>query len=157
MKLKLNGWDLNMVFSACHFLAEHDKCSRLHGHNYGVHLTVKGEVGHNGIIMDFVVLKKALKAVIDDLDHRVLLPGNSKVTRVEIEGDQVIADSGSKHYSFPLEDVVILDLDAVSAEMLAHFILRRFLAISELPENVSAIGVGVDEGKGQGAWTWEKL
>ncbi|MCK4758281.1 MAG: 6-pyruvoyl tetrahydropterin synthase family protein [Thermoplasmata archaeon] len=157
MKLKLNGWDLNMVFSSCHFLAEHDKCSRLHGHNYGVHLTVKGDTGPDGIIMDFVILKKAVKAVIEDLDHRVLLPGNSKVTRVVVDGDQVTADSGNKHYSFPLEDVVILDLDAVSAEMLAHFILQRLLNSLELPPNVQAIGVGVDEGKGQGAWIWQKL
>ena len=157
MKLKLNGWDLNLVFSSCHFLAEHDKCSRLHGHNYGVHLTLEGDVAENGLVMDFVVLKKALKEVIDDLDHRVLLPGNSKVTKVVVEGSQVVADSGSKHYSFPVEDVVILDLDAVSAEMLAYFILKRLLASLDLPENVHAIGIGIDEGKGQGAWVWEKL
>ena len=157
MKLKLDGWDLNMVFSSCHFLAEHDKCSRLHGHNYGVHLTLKGDVQDNVLVMDFVVLKKALKEVIEDLDHRVLLPGNSKITKVVVEGSQVVADSGSKHYSFPLEDVVILDLEAVSAEMLAYFILKRLMASLDLPDNVHAIGIGVDEGKGQGAWVWEKL
>ncbi len=157
MKLKLNGWDLNIVFSSCHFLAEHNKCSRLHGHNYGVHLTLEGDVDKTGLVMDFVVLKRALNEIIDDLDHKVMLPGNSPVTKVVIEGDQVTADSGAKHYSFPLEDVVILDLDAISAENLAYFILQRMKTIIDLPDNIHAIGIGVDEGKGQGAWIWEKL
>jgi 6-pyruvoyltetrahydropterin/6-carboxytetrahydropterin synthase len=151
MKLELNGWDLGLTFSACHFLPEHDKCCRLHGHNYGVHLCVDGDVGQDGIVFDFIVLKRAMRKVVSELDHHVLLPGNSQVMTLEIKEDHVVTSHGEKSYSFPLDDVVILDLKVVSTEMLASYILERILTMLELPPNVHKIEVGVDEGKGQGA------
>jgi len=58
-------------FSAAHFLSHYrGKCEKLHGHNYKVHLWVKGEnLDEGGMLADFSLLKKALKEAVAPLDH----------------------------------------------------------------------------------------
>ena len=58
-------------FSAAHFLSHYrGKCENLHGHNYRVRLWVRGgDLGEGGMLVDFSLLKKALKDVIARLDH----------------------------------------------------------------------------------------
>lgn len=58
-------------FAAAHFLRDyHGKCENLHGHNYKVFAHVEGkELDEGGMLLDFSVLKAALKKVIDTLDH----------------------------------------------------------------------------------------
>lgn len=157
MKLRLDGWELGITFSACHFLPGHQKCNRLHGHNYAVHLVLEGEPQEDGVVYDFVVLKKAMKDAAEGLDHCVLLPGNSKEVGIETDGEEVIVRYQDKRYIFPKEDVNVLDLEVVSAEMLADYVLNIICKKLEMTPNISGIGVGVDEGKGQGAWTWKGL
>ena len=58
-------------FSAAHLLSHYrGKCENLHGHNYKVRLWVQGtELNEGGMLADFSCLKKALKDVIEPLDH----------------------------------------------------------------------------------------
>jgi len=58
-------------FSAAHFLSHYrGKCEKLHGHNYKVRLWVRGEnLDEGGMLVDFSLLKKALKEAIAQLDH----------------------------------------------------------------------------------------
>ncbi|HCJ67350.1 MAG TPA: 6-carboxytetrahydropterin synthase QueD [Elusimicrobia bacterium] len=61
-------------FSAAHNLRNYKgKCENLHGHNYRVQVFIRGEkLDKNGLLADFVELKKALKKVLDKLDHQYL-------------------------------------------------------------------------------------
>ena len=62
-------------FSAGHALRHYEgKCERMHGHNFAVELTVEGSQLAAGteMLLDFKVLKKGLKIVLDALDHRLL-------------------------------------------------------------------------------------
>ena len=61
-------------FSAAHFLQDyHGKCERLHGHNYKVFAHAKGSrLDPGGMLLDFSELKKALRSVCEELDHRNL-------------------------------------------------------------------------------------
>lgn len=61
-------------FAAAHFLENfHGKCENLHGHNYRVRVTVRGEkLDAGGMLCDFGIMKKALKEVFGELDHRNL-------------------------------------------------------------------------------------
>jgi 6-pyruvoyltetrahydropterin/6-carboxytetrahydropterin synthase len=157
MKLKLNGWELGITFSACHFLPGHSKCNRLHGHNYTIHLEIDGEPQDNGVVYDFVDLKSRIKEIALELDHCVLMPGNSETVQVNVEANSVDVKYEDKSYSFPKEDVKILDIDVVSAEVLAAYVLERLSNSFENQTNLQRIGVGVDEGRGQGAWAWKEL
>ena len=68
MLLNIDGGYSGIRFSACHFIPRHEKCSRLHGHSYIVRLELEGDIGEEGMIMDFVVLKKKLKEIIEVQD-----------------------------------------------------------------------------------------
>ncbi len=61
-------------FSAAHFLRDYPgACERPHGHNWRVEVCVRGErLNEIGILMDFKDLKRFLKEVLEDLDHRDL-------------------------------------------------------------------------------------
>lgn len=58
-------------FAAAHFLRDyHGKCENLHGHNYKVFVHVQGrKLDSGGMLLDFSVLKSALKKVLAGLDH----------------------------------------------------------------------------------------
>ncbi len=60
------------TFSSAHFIPEHWKCGKIHGHNFRVEVEVEGEVKENGMVMDFLDLKKELKEVLKEFDHRLL-------------------------------------------------------------------------------------
>ncbi|MCR5621984.1 MAG: 6-carboxytetrahydropterin synthase QueD [Treponema sp.] len=62
------------AFSAAHFLQDyHGKCERLHGHNYKVFAHARGStLDEGGMLLDFSELKKALRTVCEELDHRNL-------------------------------------------------------------------------------------
>jgi len=62
------------VFPAGHSLRNyHGKCENVHGHNYRVCVTVRGQdVDDNGLLVDFAELKKLVRAVKDRLDHQYL-------------------------------------------------------------------------------------
>ncbi|MEJ2143151.1 MAG: 6-carboxytetrahydropterin synthase QueD [Gammaproteobacteria bacterium] len=58
-------------FAAAHYLREYEgECSRLHGHNWKVEVTVEASaLDKVGMGMDFKVIKKATKGLVDELDH----------------------------------------------------------------------------------------
>ncbi len=61
-------------FSSAHQLKGYrGKCEAVHGHNWKVEVEVGGEtLDEIGILVDFSVLKKILKSVVDPLDHVML-------------------------------------------------------------------------------------
>lgn len=58
-------------FSAAHQLNGYQgKCERLHGHNWLIEAVVGGEhLDDIGLLVDFHILKKELKIVLEKLDH----------------------------------------------------------------------------------------
>jgi 6-pyruvoyltetrahydropterin/6-carboxytetrahydropterin synthase len=156
MRLEVDGEHANIKFSACHFIAGHEKCGRLHGHTYIVSLKLFGDIGDNGMIMDFVLVKKALRAMAEELDHRVLIPSNSNKVKVTV-ADEVLVVAGCKRYMFPIEDVVLLDTMESSAEEMSRALLKRLLQMVSFPPNVKRVELGIHEELGQSAWSIEEL
>jgi len=58
-------------FAAAHYLKDyHGKCENLHGHNYRVLAYARGDaLDEGGMLLDFSILKQALKEVCRELDH----------------------------------------------------------------------------------------
>ena len=157
MYLEIDGGYSGIRFSACHFIPGHEKCSRLHGHSYIVRLRLEGDIGAEGMIMDFVVLKKALKAMIDELDHKTLLPTESKDVKLDVTDVSVEAVSCGKRYVFPREDVVLLEIPNTTAEEMSKLMTKRIVSEIEFPDNVKSVSIGLDEERGQTAWYTEAL
>jgi 6-pyruvoyltetrahydropterin/6-carboxytetrahydropterin synthase len=61
-------------FAAGHALRGYKgKCENLHGHNYKVQVTVAGErLNSIGLLMDFVDLRAAIRALADRFDHQFM-------------------------------------------------------------------------------------
>lgn len=66
----------SFTFEAAHFLPnvpEDHKCRRIHGHSFGVELTIEGPVDEEmGWVMDFSEVSKAFKPLYNVLDHHFL-------------------------------------------------------------------------------------
>ena len=61
-------------FSSAHNLRGYKgKCEELHGHNWRVEVVVKSqELDKIGLVIDFKELKKKLKSVLEEMDHKYL-------------------------------------------------------------------------------------
>ena len=61
-------------FAAAHYLRKsHGKCENPPGHNYRVKVYVSGtQLDEGGMLIDFSILKKHLKSVLEALDHHDL-------------------------------------------------------------------------------------
>ncbi len=63
----------NSFAAAHHLLNYNGECENQHGHNWIVEVTLRGEnLDKSGILMDFKVLKRELRTVLDKLDHKDL-------------------------------------------------------------------------------------
>ena len=109
-------------FSASHFLKEHFKCSRLHGHNYYVSVEVSDKLDDNYFVVDFMELNTKLKEIIEPMDHYVLIPTEAEDINLKKTQESVEVTTPTKRYVFPLEDVCFLPLPATTSELLAKYI-----------------------------------
>jgi len=69
-------YELKIVtqFAAAHQLREFKgECEKLHGHNWKIEIFVSAdEVGKDGLVIDFRLIKEAAKRVLGELDHEFL-------------------------------------------------------------------------------------
>lgn len=58
-------------FDAAHFLKNYQgKCAKIHGHTWEVEVKIQGkELDQIGMMVDFSILKKNLKEIVEKLDH----------------------------------------------------------------------------------------
>ena len=61
-------------FAAAHQLRDFKgQCEKLHGHNWKIEVHVTGkELGNDGLLIDFRLIKEATKMVLEELDHKFL-------------------------------------------------------------------------------------
>ena len=142
-------------FSACHFIPDHPKCGRLHGHTYAVSVRIEGSQAGE-FILDFEEIKNIVIDICDRLDHRILVANND--TRLTIaehyEHISIKIIRSCKHYLLPLEDVLLLPTPSVSAEDLCKYFLAEIssrIKQNGFAHNITSLHVRVDEGIGQGA------
>jgi len=149
----------DLVFSAGHFITlEGGQCERLHGHNYRVSAEVQGPLDQNHYVVDFVALRDALRAILDELDHRVLLPTQHPQIRVAADDREVTATFADRRWVFPRGNCALLPIPNTTAELLARHIglhLQEAL-IHRTGAQLSSIRVEVDECFGQSA-VWQAI
>lgn len=145
----------NFKFSAAHFLIFNDKdAERLHGHNYKVRIEVDcpPDQDDQGYFIDFNVLKKLIKARLDQWDEMVLLPQKHKDMKIKIEGPSMQVNFRERYYVFPKNEVVLLNITNTSVEQLSRLLAEDFLQMFQ-KMSISKLRVSVEESEGQGAWT----
>ena len=76
-----------LVFASAHFITfKGHQCESLHGHNYRVGIMVAGSLdAESFFVVDFSVLKRIVRKLVDQIDHKVLLPTeNTKLAYREV-------------------------------------------------------------------------
>ncbi len=147
-------------FCSGHFITyDGHQCETLHGHNYRASISLEGAVDKNFYVLNFVDVKRMMKRICDELDHRMLLPLHNDLIKLEQHEDSVSVRYKHRRFLFPREDVVLLPIPNTTAEMLAQYVCER--AIEELRkqgiQQLRAIEVEVEESIGQSATYREEL
>jgi 6-pyruvoyl-tetrahydropterin synthase len=148
-----------LKFAAAHFIAYPGFREPLHGHNYQVSVRIEADLGPDGYVLDFGLVKRVAKGLCDELDERVLLPEASDCLLVARLADavEVTTESGDR-FRFPTADVRLLPIAHSSAEELAAYLLARLrdaLRGEAGGRGLAALEVGVAEAPGQVAYCRE--
>src|SRR5687767_14848419 len=145
-----------LVFASAHFItfAGH-RCEGLHGHNYRARVTVEGDLNKESwFVFDFVILKRMMRKLCDEIDHLVLLPLESPRIQVVEEGETVrVSVDGNLRYVFPRKDCALLPVPNTTVEMLAEMLTTRLRAELESLDarGLTAIEMEIEENFGQSA------
>ncbi len=155
MQLEIDGWRLRLTFSAAHIMIGHERCGRLHGHDYAISIRLDGDPGTDGVIMDFGELKELVRGIAKELDHKFLVAKRHR--NVSIKGQLVTIRSSGSVYQMPLRDCAVLDVEQTSAEELARWVGKKLKPKLNKCDNLSCLHVKVEEGMGQSVWVSMKL
>ena len=148
-----------LKFSAAHFIAYKGFREPLHGHNYQVSVRVEADLGADGYVLDFGLVKRVAKAVCEELDQRIIVPERSDCLTIVVDAACVMMTTPEgDQFQFPRSDCVMLPIVHSSAEELAAFILGRLraaLATETGNRRLAVLEVGVAEAPGQVAYCHE--
>lgn len=161
-------------FNASHFVAYDQFRERLHGHNYRVGIYLEGStIGQtDGYVLDYGVVKQAVRAIGKEMNERVIVPMKSDVTRVsEVDvplpvvapSDGVSPPPSYPHvmlscqdgsvFLFPKSDALCLPISHSTTEELALYLYGRFVqrvgAAFLTSRGIDTVGVTVAEAEGQ--------
>lgn len=154
--VRVSGDELR--FSASHFITlGNGTCEPLHGHDFRVGAQVEGPLDENRWVVDFVALRRMLRAILDELDHRVLLPTAHPAICVEAGDREVEVRAADRRWVFPRSECRLLPVENTTAELIARHIGQALL--ERLAEDCGvrppAIEVEVEESPGYTAvWRW---
>jgi 6-pyruvoyltetrahydropterin/6-carboxytetrahydropterin synthase len=146
----------DLVFAAAHFITlPGHRCEALHGHNYRAGVEVEGDLEPEGwFVVDFAVVKRLLRELTAELDHKVLLPLENPTLTVTAEPTRVtVAADGAVRYVFPRADCVLLPVPNTTVEMLARYLAERVKqALRDAgARHLTALELEVEENFGQSA------
>ena len=145
-----------LVFASAHFItfAGH-RCETLHGHNYRASVVVEGALDpESWYVFDFVALKRIMRKLCDDIDHKVLLAVENPHLQISEQADSIaVAYDGKPRYMFPKRDCALLPIPNTTVEMLAEYLteLLRAALTGEGARGLTAIEMEVEENFGQSA------
>lgn len=127
------GGDGKFAFSAAHAGLHAGEFEPLHGHSFTVTLRLHGEPDETGMVCDFSDVKNALAQVIAPLKRRTLMPAAPPGGRCDREAGQVVIACGTKLYSLPAGDVVLLPVGNTTTEQIAAWMLDQVLPVLGKP------------------------
>ena len=146
----------DLVFAAAHFItfAGH-RCETLHGHNYRAAVLLDGTLDQESwYVVDFSAVKKIMRKLTAELDHKVLLPlENPRLQVTTRDGSVHVAYENTPRYVFPERDCALLPIPNTTVEMLATLLAQRLakeLAAAGA-KTVTALELEVEENFGQSA------
>lgn len=145
---------IRLRFYAAHMATYGGDLEPLHGHNYVVMAECHGPLTADSWVIDFGLVKRVLKDLCDELDHKFLLQRPSALLAVEERVDEYELRALGRRYVFPRSDVAALPIANSTAEEIARYFHGRFCAAlaAEGVANLTSVAIGVEEAPGQAGW-----
>lgn len=117
------------------------------GESWIVDVTLSGDLNDQSMVLDFGIVKKQIKAIIDDaVDHKLLLPAQCDSLRVTSNSDRqghefvdYLSDKASYFLQSPNEAFVSIETDNITTESVEKHLLD--VIIKELPSNVKGLEI----------------
>ncbi len=144
-----------LTFMAAHMATFRGEVEPLHGHNYAVLVECEGPPTADAWVIDFGHVKREMKALCDELDHKFLLQRPSALMEVRDQPESIeLLVQGERRYLFPRAEVLALPIANSTAEELARWLHERLCRrLQDLGvDNLTRVAVGVEEAPGQTGW-----
>ncbi|MCB0403967.1 MAG: 6-carboxytetrahydropterin synthase [Bdellovibrionales bacterium] len=151
-------------FSSAHMTLFADGSKEaLHGHNYTVRLDVVLSGSSLAQTISFSVFKDLLGPLCEAWDERILIATANTQTQCQKEGNSLEAVVCGKRYVFPSDEVVCLNVENITSELLASELAGRLVEalknsgywgkelVSGVANPIQGIELHVIETAGQGA------
>lgn len=122
-----------------------DKKRGFVGESYQVDVVLDGQLNEQSMILDFAVVKKQIKAIIDaEVDHKLLVPSTSPHCTVIGEAQRtqvnyVLEDKSTIQLKSPHQAYCLLETENITINFLETYLEQVIL--SKLPENVTGLSV----------------
>ena len=115
-------------FNCAHFVSFGNFREKLHGHSYTSGVRIWGSLGSNGYVMDFGIVKAALRNVCSELNEHMLIPKSSDTIRVDCnEKSCHVECADGSQFVFPNADCLVLPISCCTAEELSRYIWHCLL------------------------------
>lgn len=120
-----------------HRLPDHDGlCRNVHGHSYSLVVELEGEPDASGMIVDFDVVSRVVKPLIDELDHAFLVDTGDTVLM------DLLIDHSMKHVVIPypstVENICRMIAEHLTPVLATHPAITAFTLTVHETETASA-------------------
>jgi 6-pyruvoyltetrahydropterin/6-carboxytetrahydropterin synthase len=146
-------------FAAAHFtLFSATDRENLHGHNFQVTLDATAPIAADGLTFDYNILKKALKALCDELDEQVLMPTQSPYLDIEQDNQYTYIIFNGERIPFLARDLTLLPVRNITVEEMAQYFLEKLRDRPDISVlDINHLVLRCSSGEGQWATaTWQQ-
>ena len=115
------------------------------GESYQVDVILDGQLNEQSMILDFSLVKKQIKAIIDiEVDHKLLVPHAASCCTVNMEQqrtqvDYVLDDKSIIQLKCPHQAYCLLEGEAITTSLLETYLEQ--VVLLKLPENVTGLSI----------------
>jgi len=115
------------------------------GESYQVDVVLDGTLNEQSMLLDFSLVKKQIKAIIDaEVDHKLIVPKAAEQCTILLDADRtqvdyVLEDKSVIQLKSPHQAYCLLECDAITISVLEAYLEQVLLA--KLPENISGLSI----------------
>ncbi len=124
------------------------------GESWIVDVTLSGDLNDQSFVLDFGIVKKMIKSVLDDyMDHKLCVPTSPLRYNLKEEGESIefeysFGEGKFVYYKGPKESVVLVDTENIDPKRMTPLLIEAIRA--GLPKNVTGVELELRRESGEG-------